>query len=80
MTQTVIIYAFVYHHNTKNAVDYVEAAIHANTIDILKTPNPDINGYDTFGALKVIGGIAKKHPNQKELDQVLRTVKRFCVE
>lgn len=146
MTRTVIIYASVHHHNTKKVADYVAAAIHADTIDILKTPEPDISGYDriifasgiyfnrihrslqkymdrtsfkgkqtaffytcgmhymdfakpvekqmkeqgadykgscycrgydTFGALKIIGGIAKKHPNQKDLDKMLKAVKGF---
>lgn len=34
-------------------------------------------GYDTFGPWKLIGGIAKKHPNQADLDsavQFLRTL------
>lgn len=149
MTRAVIIYASVHHHNTKKVADYVAAAIHADTVDILKTPEPDIGGYDlvifasgiyfnrihktlqnyldrtsfqgkqtallytcgmhymefakpiekmmkeqgadykgscycrgydTFGALKMIGGIAKKHPNQKDLDKVLKAVKGFCGE
>ena len=149
MTRVVIIYASVHHHNTKKVVDYIAASIHADTVDILKTPEPDISGYnliifatgiyfnrihkslqkymdrtsfkgkqtallytcgmhymefakpiekmmkgqgaeykgscycrgyDTFGVLKKIGGIAKKHPNQKDLDKMLKAVKGFCGE
>lgn len=28
-------------------------------------------GYDTYGPLKLIGGISKGHPNQKDLDNVI---------
>ena len=29
-------------------------------------------GYDTFGPFKVIGGIAKGHPNDKDIDNLLK--------
>ena len=34
-------------------------------------------GYDTFGPWKIIGGIAKKHPNQKDLKKAKEVIDRI---
>lgn len=147
MSQNVIIYASVHHHNTEKVVKYIAPEIQADVINILKTPEPDISrydhiifasgiyfnqihksqlsyiegtafegrktavlytcgmhykefakpvekllksrgadyigscycrGYDTFGLLKKIGGIAKKHPNQIDFDKMLEAARKFC--
>lgn len=33
-------------------------------------------GYDTYGPFKLIGGIAKKHPSPKDLENILRTIRQ----
>lgn len=32
-------------------------------------------GYDTFGPFRLIGGIAKGHPNEKDMDDAVQFVK-----
>ena len=34
-------------------------------------------GFDTYGILDKIGGIAKKHPNAKDMDKILKKVKKI---
>lgn len=34
-------------------------------------------GYDTFGPFKIIGGIAKKHPNNKDFDKAKEFIKNI---
>lgn len=46
MSQNVIIYASVHHHNTEKVVKYIAPEIQADVINILKTPEPDISRYD----------------------------------
>ena len=39
------------------------------------------NGYDTFGPFKLVGGIAKKHPNEEDVKGAVtffNTVKGKC--
>lgn len=44
--------------------------------DILKSKNVEIvdnfscKGFDTFGIFKIIGGISKKHPNNKDVEEL----------
>ena len=35
-------------------------------------------GYNTYGAWKIIGGMNKNHPNQKELDKVVEFYEKIA--
>lgn len=53
--------------------------------DILKEKKADIigkfgcKGYDTFGPFKLMGGIAKGHPDEKNLETAVSFVKGFGI-
>lgn len=149
MSKVVILFASVHHQNTEKVVDYVASCLKADCIDILKTKDPNIDGYefvvlasgiyfntfhksildyvkntsfagkktillytcgipyrnyatsltkqlvqmgakpigrfhcrgfDTYGPLKKIGGIAKNHPNQMDMDKILVGIKKAISE
>jgi flavodoxin len=35
-------------------------------------------GYDTFGPFKLLGGIAKGHPNEKDIEQAKKFFNSIC--
>lgn len=37
-------------------------------------------GYDTYGILAKIGGIAKKHPNSNDMDKMLHDIKKAIIK
>lgn len=37
-------------------------------------------GYDTYGLMKLIGGIAKGHPNDGEIEEAVQFVKKICMK
>ena len=41
----------------------------AKTAESVLYYNPGSRGYDTFGPWKLVGGIAKGHPNARDLDK-----------
>lgn len=47
--KTIIIYASVHHGNTKKLVKSMAEAMTADLVDITKTKEPDISGYDLIG-------------------------------
>lgn len=50
--------------------DVVEAIAGENMVDLIdatKEKEGDMSGYDTFGPFKLVGGIAKGHPDDKDL-------------
>ncbi len=78
-----IIYASVHHENTKKVVEAIAGenvictcggnAAFRSIEEIVKSKQGKIagkfscKGYDTFGPFKLVGGIAKGHPNDKDL-------------
>ena len=35
-------------------------------------------GFDTYGFLAKIGGIAKNHPNEKDLEKIYSSIQQMC--
>ena len=62
-----IIYASVHHENTKKVVEAIagENAVKSKQGKI--AGKFSCKGYDTFGPFKLVGGIAKGHPDHKDL-------------
>lgn len=64
---------------------YGGSANYRSIEDILQQKGSDIigkfgcKGYDTFGPFKLVGGIAKGHPNEKELEDAINFVNGLLV-
>lgn len=59
--------------------DYVKSAekfLRENNINYIVDFH--CRGYDTYGLFGKIGGLARKHPNQRDLDRMLESVKVFA--
>jgi flavodoxin len=65
-----IIYASVHHGNTKKVVEAI--AKRKNAVEIGRF---SCKGYDTFGPFKLVGGLAKGHPDETDLENAVAFVK-----
>lgn len=65
--KTAIIYYSQHHGNTKKLVDAIASEFEVTLINVVESNSVNLTGYDTFGPFKVIGGIAKGHPNKEEI-------------
>jgi multimeric flavodoxin WrbA len=66
-----IIYASVHHGNTKKVVEAIAQECEVELIDATQVKEKDLSGYDTFGPFKLIGGLAKGHPDDKDLENAV---------
>ncbi len=67
--KTAIIYYSKHHGNTKKLLDAIAEATAKHHAKILGEFG--CFGFNTFGPFKLIGGIAKGHPDKTDIDNVL---------
>ena len=70
-----IVYASVHHRNTEKLVKRIAEECQFSLIDAVKQPNADLSSYDTFGPFKLVGGIAKGHPDDEDIKNAVEFVK-----
>ena len=69
--------AFYFLTSGSNNKKYLRNALnHLKCKGFLSVEGCSINGYDTNGIFKYIGGISKKHPAQKEIEQCISIYKK----
>jgi len=65
--KTAIVYASVHHGNTKKIIDEIAKTNDVELIDATQTVRFSCKGFDTFGPFKLIGGVSKGHPDEKDI-------------
>lgn len=85
--KTAIIYYSKHHENTKQLLDSISAKHEVTLIDssqtkaiesVVSKKSAKIKGsfgcfgFNTFGPFKLIGGIAKGHPNKNDMDHAVQ--------
>ena len=70
--KTAIVYASVHHGNTKKIIDEIAKTNDVELIDATDCRERLVGrfsckGFDTFGPFKLIGGVSKGHPDEKDI-------------
>ena len=71
LMKTIIIFASTHHGNTRNIADVVREA------RCKEIGRFQCKGFDTYGPFKLIGGIAKGHPDQKDIREAVEFYKEI---
>lgn len=67
--KTAIIYYSKHHGNTKKVLDAIRQAVAGKNVNILGEYG--CLGFNTYGPFKLIGGIAKNHPDSTDIEKAI---------